>query len=332
MLIMITAALAIMAVGCAEEPVEEVMAGEPEEIQPENRLEAILQSGELKIGISADYAPFMFLDETASGAEKYVGSDIELGRYIAGQMGVEAVFCDMEFDDCLNAVRDGEVDMVLLGMLPKPERRSKMAFTDAYYKPGKQVLVVKKSEEELTKGEEASKEEKRPQKEQSRGQETESAEEEELLLADELAGWTVAAQYGTLQAQLVAEQLPESYMKLTDTAEEGIAMVDSGLVDAVALDNTGIVDVMRKYPNLKVYSTGFEYTPEEIVGGVVRSEPELLEKVNDILEDVTSQKLYLEWMDEANQLAARQNEKRIPAPAKSPQSSQPVSPVTGSVE
>ena len=208
------AGLIAASAGCGDAQTEETVAeAEVEEIQAENRLEAIRQLGELKIGISADYAPFSFVDEDASGEEQYVGSDIELGKYIAEQMEVEPVFCEMEFDECLDAVRDGDVDLVLLGMLPKPERRSKMTFTDAYYKPGKQVLLVQKSSEEKWKEEE------------SREKKEEQDEEEEYPLADDFAGRTVAVQYGTLQAQLVIEQLPESYMELTDTAEEGISMV-----------------------------------------------------------------------------------------------------------
>lgn len=313
------AGLIAASAGCGDAQTEETVAeAAVEEIQAENRLEAIRQLGELKIGISADYAPFSFVDEDASGEEQYVGSDIELGKYIAEQMEVEPVFCEMEFDECLDAVRDGDVDLVLLGMLPKPERRSKMTFTDAYYKPGKQVLLVQKSSEEKWKEEE------------SREKKEEQDEEEEYPLADDFAGRTVAAQYGTLQAQLVIEQLPESYMELTDTAEEGITMVEAGLADAVALDNTGIVDLIKKHPKLKVYSTAFEYTPEEIVGGVVRSEPELLEEVNGILAEVVTEKLYLTWLDEANQLAASQNQKGKSIPATSRQGYYSASPAADS--
>lgn len=329
------AGLIVALVGCGDAQTEETVAeAEVEEIQAENRLEEIQQLGELKIGISADYAPFSFVDEDASGEEQYAGSDIELGKYIAKQMEVEPVFCEMEFDECLDAVRDGDVDLVLLGMLPKPERRSKMTFTDAYYKPGKQVLVVRKSSEEERDGASGEKKEepdgKSWEKEDEVSRESGQDEGEAYPLADDFAGKTVAAQYGTLQAQLVIEQLPESYMELTDTAEEGIAMVEAGLADAVVLDDTGIADLLKKHPKLKLYSAAFEYTPEEIVGGVVRSEPELLEEVNGILAEVVTEKLYLIWLDEANQQAASQNQKGKSIPATSRQGYYSASPAADS--
>ena len=51
------------------------------------------------------------------------GSDVQLGEYIAKQLGVEPLFVEMEFDDCLKAAKEGTVDLVLLGMLPKNDRK-----------------------------------------------------------------------------------------------------------------------------------------------------------------------------------------------------------------
>lgn len=304
-LILTLTGLMVLQAGCGQETAE-ALAAEPEEIKEEvseeNRLEKILRTGELRIGISADYAPFSFLEKDEKGKETYVGSDLELGNYIAESLGVEAVFCNMEFDQCLDAVRDGQVDMVLLGMLAKPERRSKMAFTDAYYEPGRQILVMRKDEQE----DEAAPADRTKVEKAEEAEESEETKEE-YPLADEFAGMTVAARYGTLQAQLVVEQLPESYLELTDTIREGIALVRTGLADAVALDQTEAEEILEKYTDIKIYETEFPYTPQEVVGGVVRGEPELLDAVNQAIDEVVSERLYLEWLNEAYSLAADQS-------------------------
>lgn len=243
----------------------------PVRTKPGERLSEIEKSGVLLIGISPDYAPFAFETE---GEEKYAGSDVELGIYIAEGLGVEARFVAMEFDDCLEAVKEGTVDMVLLGMLKKPERGKFMDFTETYYEPGKQVLLVEK------------------------------AQEKAYPTLEELEGKTVAAQYGTLQAQLIMEQLPKSYMELTDTATESIAMLKAGEADAVALDEGVAEDILKEYTDLSMAEAILEYTPEPVVGGVVKGETELLNAVDRIVERAGKEKLYLNWLDAATWQAA----------------------------
>ena len=152
----LVALLAVQTTACgvnAQEPdtgnivVEDI--GEAEDKLPErnlkdDRLEQVTESGKLLIGISPDYAPFAFMEDSKdttkiSAADKETdttktsaanntaqtddtstcaGSDVQLGEYIAKQLGVEPLFVEMEFDDCLKAAKEGTVDLVLLGMLP----------------------------------------------------------------------------------------------------------------------------------------------------------------------------------------------------------------------
>ena len=221
-----------------------------------NRLEAVREAGKLVIGISADYAPFAFPVEEDDGAISYQGSDVELGKYIAEQLGVEAEFQEMEMEECLKAAKEGTVDLVLLGMLPEESRLAYVDFTDPYYQPGRQVFLVKK------------------------------AQRNEYKELEDFAGATVAAQYGTLQAQLVTEQLSKSYMELVDTISEGIEMVNTGRADALALDAQVTDDILDEYSFLALAAAEMEYEQEGVVGGVVEREPELLEAVNQVIDEV----------------------------------------------
>ncbi len=271
-------ALACAASGCADHSKSAYkIAAEvvnPREMEDsDTRLEIVEKSGKLIIGISADYAPFGFTQEE-DDKEEYIGSDIELGKYIAQELGVEAEFVNMDFNDCLAAVKEGDVDLALLGMLPEEGRLAYVDFTDAYYQPGEQVLLVE--------------------------------EGQSFASLDDLSEKTVAAQYGTLQAQLVVEQLPESYLELTDTVSDGIAMLAGGEADAVAVDKDLTDMLLKEYPELTVAKAAFDYSQEGVVGGVVEREPKLLEKINEIIGQVKEEGLYLQWMDAAMQQAAAQ--------------------------
>ena len=68
----------------------------------------------------------------------------------------------------------------------------------------------------------------------------------------------MAAQYGTLQAQLVTEQLSKSYMELVDTISEGIEMVNTGRADALALDAQVTDDILDEYSSLALAAAEME--------------------------------------------------------------------------
>ena len=247
-----------------------------------NRLEAVREAGKLVIGISADYAPFAFSVEEEDGSVSYQGSDIELGKYIAEKLGVEAEFQEMEMDECLKAVKAGSVDLALLGMLPEESRLAYVDFTDPYYQPGRQVFLIK------------------------------HAQRIGYNELHDFAGATMAAQYGTLQAQLVTEQLTKSYMELVDTVSEGIEMVNNGRADALALDEQVTDDILDEYSSLVLAAAEMEYEQEGVVGGVVEREPELLAAVNQVIDEVVEDGLYLDWMDMATRMAVSERGKDSP--------------------
>ena len=241
----------------------------PERNLKDDRLEQVTESGKLLIGISPDYAPFAFETTDEEGNTVCAGSDVELGKYLAEELDVQAEFVKMEFDDCLKAAKEGTVDLVLLGMLPEKDRTAYVDFTVSYYEPGGQVLLVRKTQAEKFK------------------------------TLDDFAGKTVEAQYGSLQAQLVTEQLPESYMELSDTAEDAVFQVRIGKADAAALDQNLAEDVLAENEELDLAKAAFSYESEGVVAGVVKGEKGLLEKINELIENAAGEKLYLQWLDEA---------------------------------
>ena len=240
----------------------------PERNLKDDRLEQVTESGKLLIGISPDYAPFAFTEDSkdttkisaadntaqTDGTSTCAGSDVQLGEYIAKQLGVEPLFVEMEFDDCLKAAKEGTVDLVLLGMLPKNDRKASVDFTEEYYKPGKQVLLVTEEKQKKYKD------------------------------LDAFTGKTVVAQYGTLQAQLVMEQMPETYMTLVDVVSDGIEMLRSGKADAVALDEAVAEDLMKEDDDLALSALELEYEAAGVVGGVVKDQKVFLDAVNKAID------------------------------------------------
>ena len=62
----------------------------PERNLKDDRLEQVTESGKLLIGISPDYAPFAFETTDEEGNTICAGSDVELGKYLAEELDVQA--------------------------------------------------------------------------------------------------------------------------------------------------------------------------------------------------------------------------------------------------
>jgi len=77
------------------------------------------------------------------------GSDIDIGNYIAGKMGVKARFDNTGFDGIIAALLAKKCDAVISGMNDTPERRKQVAFVD-YLKVGQSFMVKKGNPENIT--------------------------------------------------------------------------------------------------------------------------------------------------------------------------------------
>ena len=237
------------------------------------RLKAIKDAGVLKVATSPDYAPYEFEDITKSGQDKYVGADMELAKYIADKLGVKLEIEAMAFDACLAAVGEGRVDMTICGMVPKEERKATMDFTDVYYNDGNQVVLVLKENEEKYK-----------------------------TLAD-FAGQSVAAQNGTLQFDLVTEQIQDAKCEVVSAVTDGIMMLKTGKVAGIALASVAADNCLANYPELVQCEQMFDYTSLGVVAGVVKNEPEFLAELNKIVKEVSDSQIYYQWIEEASTLA-----------------------------
>lgn len=257
-----------------ETETSDTAAEEAETVEKRDGLDGIKKTGKLVVCTSPDYAPFEFVDSSREGTDQYVGADMELARYLAEQLGVELEIRAMEFDECLETVGANEADLGLMGMLPEKERESLVEFTDVYYNEGTQSLLVLKDRLE------------------------------EFPDLEALAGMTVAAQRGTVQAQLVAEQLPESYMEVVSSVEAGLPMLRSRMADGIAVPTVVGEKLVKENTDLALMPEQFEYESQGLAGCVPPGESELLGELNGLIAEVVDSGIYYEWMDEAYRLAA----------------------------
>ena len=242
----------------------------------ESRLDKILEAGEIHMATSPDFAPSEFIDDSKTGQDQYVGSDIELGKYIAEKLGVNLVIDAMDFSAVQAAVTTGSTDMAISGFAYTEERAQAAEMSDFYNidddGKGQGLLVLKEKADQFTKPE-------------------------------DFAGKIVATQNGSLQYKLTTAQLPDAKIELIADLGTAVMMLVNGKVDAVAVAGGNGEVFSNNYPEVCMSEFMFEYESEGTVLMVPKGETELIEAINEIIAEVNEKGLYKQWNDEATELA-----------------------------
>lgn len=241
----------------------------------QNRLEKILESGKLVLATSPDFAPLEF-EDLSSGEAQYVGSDIELAKYIAEKLGVELEISAMDFSAVQAAIPSGQADIAISGFARTEERAQNMELSTPFNiteDGGQTVLVLK--------GEGAN-----------------------YTAADDFSGLQIGAQNGSLQYNLVSSQLPEDVEIVpVGSLNDGVLMLETGKIDALASDLSNAELLLESHDGIETTDFMFEYSSEGNVAAVKKGETELIEAVNEIIEEVNELGLYDQWKEEATELA-----------------------------
>jgi len=108
-------------------------------------LDTIVKNKEIRIGTSGTQPPMSTISKTG----QVIGLDVDLGKAIGAEMGVEVTFVVMPFGELLQALKAGRVDMVISGMTATSQRNLSFAFVGPYYVSGKGILAKARKYAEL---------------------------------------------------------------------------------------------------------------------------------------------------------------------------------------
>lgn len=104
-------------------------------------LAAIQEKGKLVVAVSPDYAPFEFR-ALVDGKDTVVGSDIDLAKAIADELGVELELSTMNFDNVLSSLQNGKADIAISGLSYTEDRAKVYDFSESYYTTENAILVA----------------------------------------------------------------------------------------------------------------------------------------------------------------------------------------------
>ena len=241
------------------------------------RLAKIRALGKLSVATSPYYPPQEYIDDSNAGAERFVGADMELARLIAERMGVELEIVPMEFTDVLSSVAAGTYDLAVSALSFTAGRAAVLEMSKGYYYSGEQAssgLVIREEDTEAIRS------------------------------VDDLAQRVIAAQSGSLQETMAADNIT-FYRKFRRLPSAG------DVYDAVAAGkaDAGVVDIaiarvyLENHPGcglVLVPDVSFalkpQYTGDRIAGQ--KGEIELLYFVNGVIDEVLSSGQYERWFEQ----------------------------------
>ena len=249
-----------------------------------NRLEDIINRGYIEVVTEPYFAPNEFIDPTKSGSEQYVGSDIELAKYIADKLGVELKIIPLEFAAVLSSITEGKYDLAISALAYTPARAEAMIMSKGYYfsedSPGYGLLIRKEDEDSIRN-------------------------------AEDLADKTVVAQSGSLQELFANEQIPEyKELKRVSATTDGILMVEEKKADScvVAISMAQLYIDANPGSGLSIVEN-FEFKVDKSLSGtrigIPLGEDELAEKINEIIDEVVKSGQYEQWYKEYTEYAKK---------------------------
>lgn len=230
--------------------------------------EKIKESGELRVGLSADYAPFEF-EKTVKGKSEYAGIDIDLAKKIAKDNHLKLKIVNMQFDSLLGALKTGKIDVIISGMTSTPERKKEVDFSDSYTKTGN-VMLIRKSDKN------------------------------KFHTLKDFSNKKVAAQKGTEQEKIAQQEIENADISSLNRLPDAILAVKSNKVEGLVIEKPVAEAYVKQNNSLMIANVNFNEEKKDNVIAVPKNSPILLANVNKSIKEVNDQHLISKYMDKAS--------------------------------
>ncbi|QGK71846.1 transporter substrate-binding domain-containing protein [Allosaccharopolyspora coralli] len=225
----------------------------------------IVNEGTLTTCTHLPYEPFQFRD-----GREIVGFDVDLGKAIARDLGVEQQIIDTPFETIQSGqdLNAGKCDMAAAGMTINEVREENFDFSDPYFDATQALLVPKGSG---------------------------------IAGFEQLRGKRLGIQNATTGAEYAEANAKPAGVELVGFEDLGLLLeaLKTQQIDAVINDNGVLYDYVKRNPELEV-STEFD-TGEQYGIGVRTGNTQMREFINQSLQKLKESgeydKLYQKWFD-----------------------------------
>lgn len=288
--IVLTAVMALTAVACssgsaaapaAETQTEAQAAASTDQSQASGKLAEILAKGKIVVATDAAWAPFEYIGKEG----EVTGSDLEIGKYIAQQLGVECEIINVAFDSLSTYLANNECDLAIAAMTITDERKETVDFSSPYTVACQYIIVP----------------------------ETDTATSK----IEDLAGKSVGVHLGTTGDFLVSDEALSGCLAGTGTEvkqykflTDACLAMNNGELGAIVCDTLLAKNLVATNKGLKcfelVYGDGTK-TDEEYGIAMAKGDPEFVKKINEIIDPIIKDGTIDGWILKHTELASEIN-------------------------
>ncbi|EMK8859775.1 TPA: ABC transporter permease subunit [Staphylococcus aureus] len=235
--------------------------------EQDQKWEKIKERGELRVGLSADYAPMEF-EHTVNGKTEYAGVYIDLAKKIAKDNNLKLKIVNMSFDSLLGALKTGKIDIIISGMTSTPERKKQVDFSDSYMMT-KNIMLVKKDKVNDYKD------------------------------IKDFNNKKVGAQKGTEQEKIAQTEIENASITSLSRLPDVILALKSGKVEGVVVEKPVAEAYLKQNPKLGISNVKFNEEEKDTVIAVPKDSPKLLSQINKTIKEVKDKGLIDKYMTNA---------------------------------
>lgn len=222
-----------------------------------------------RVGMEVAYAPYNWQTDKETDYTIPVenvpnayadGYDIQIAKAIMKEMGAEAVAVKMAFSGLIDALQQGQIDLIIAGMSKTPERAQSIDFSDPYYVGTYGVLVRKDSKYANAKS------------------------------LEDLSGAAVLGQKDTLLDTVIDEIPGVNHLTPVDSVPNQIASLEQGVCDAITYEAANMKSILKSHDQLAgvIFEKGKGFKDEIYCNvGVAKGNSELVEKINKALATIS---------------------------------------------
>ncbi|WP_062377261.1 glutamate ABC transporter substrate-binding protein [Demequina pelophila] len=260
------AVAAMTLAACGSDDGGEVADVSASDFEAGTTMAALAEAGTITIGTKFDQPLFGL--KPPSGDP--VGFDVEIGKIIAGELGISTD--DINWVETVSAnrepfIQDGTVDMVIATYTINDTRKELISFAGPYYNAGQSLMVL--------------------------------SDNDEINGPDDLAGQRVCSVEGSTPAQNIADNYPDATLSLFGAYTDCLEPLRNGQVDVVTTDNVILAGYVDESDGaFKI--AGEPFTEEPYGIGVEREDTEFRMWINDVLEEIFEDG---RWLDAWNETA-----------------------------